>query len=83
MLPPVRTDEVCCPGSSHVYRFLPIPETDAEREIIRDYGEAAESWWTDEEIHEAARRLMDGPTPENWAWVRAAPDRALDASWPT
>lgn len=79
MRPPTYTDDVCCPGSSHVYRYLPIPETDAEREIIRVYGEAAESWWPAEEIREAARRLMAGPTPENWAWVRAAPDRNLNA----
>jgi hypothetical protein len=43
--------------------------------MISAYGEAAEWWWTSEEIAEAARRLMAGVTAENWTWVNDAPNR--------
>lgn len=80
MLPPkLPLAEYCeCPDGRHVNRFLPRPETDAERELIDTYDQAF-IYPDPEDLAEAVERFMrDGPTAENLAWARGCADRFDD-----
>lgn len=75
--PNQRFDPWCCPHSgSHLRRFLPIPETPEEEELIAAYDWVA--MFSVDDVEEAKVRLMSGPTPENWDWVRNTENRCSE-----
>jgi hypothetical protein len=80
MKPPrMPLNEYCaCPSGSHVRRFLPVPETDEERDLINAYDNAY-TWADEVDLAEAIERFMrDGAAAENLVWARGFEDRSLD-----
>lgn len=80
MLPPkMPLSEYCaCPDGRHVRRFLPIPETDLEKQLIELY--ISNYQWADEtDLADTIGRFMEaGPTVENFTWARYTEHRMVD-----
>lgn len=84
MKPPRMPIEECCacPDGRHVRRFLPQPETAAERVMIEVYDQAY-VWPDEEDLREAIERFMD-PTrkAENILWAADFEERSLNRKYP-